>query len=272
LAITTFDQFVAANKQAISLSKLAGRTSISGSWFSLFDVAGSVGAGVLAGTSTTAGVVPTDATTGFPNIQFSTGTGYLAQVNFGSTVACRMRLADVLFKAGAYAFTAGTTALSAQPSYSSRVPSGTDFSNTEIWVEVTTAFATGTAWQVQVTYTNQAGTAARTTVISVAAAAANLTLGRKFQLALQAGDTGVQKPESVIVTNGGTAMTAGNFNILVQRTLWSNRVRFIGDGGNDDLAKTGMPIVYPDSALDLTINPDSTSTGIPEVEFIIANG
>lgn len=108
----------------------------------------------------------------------------------------------MLFKAGAYAFTAGTTTLSAQPSYASRIPaSGTDYTGTEIWIEVTTAFVTGTAWQVQVTYTNQSGTAGRTSIISAAQAAAGLTLGKMFQIALQAGDTGVQKIESVIVTN-----------------------------------------------------------------------
>ena len=48
-------------------------------------------------------------------------------------------------------------------------------------------------------------------------AAAALTLGKMFQLPLQAGDSGVQKIESVVVTNGTTAMTAGNFNVLVLR-------------------------------------------------------
>jgi hypothetical protein len=183
-----------------------------------------------------------------------------------------MKIFDMLFKAGAYAFTAGTTALAAQPSYSSRVPSGIDFTDTQIWIEVTTAFLTGTAWQVQVTYTNQSGTAGRTSIISAAQAAAALTLGRMFQMALQSGDTGVQKIESVIVTNGVTAMTAGNFNVLVLRPLWSGRCRLSNDGAVHDWQATAMPIIYSDSALTLAVNADSSSTGIPELEFVIANG
>ena len=274
MAITTLDGWIASAKQYVSYVKTASRTAVAAGWFSLFDLAGNPGAGTLAGTSTAAGVVPTDATNGCPVIGAFGGSavGYLSQVDFGSTVACRLKLFDMLFKAGAYAFTAGTTTLSAQPSYSSRVPGGTDFTDTQIWIEVSTAFVTGTAWQVNVTYTNSAGTTGRTATILPAQAAAGLTLGRMYQLGLQAGDTGVQKIESVIVTNGGTAMTAGAVNVLVLRPLWSGRCKLANDGDVHGLDKTAMPVLYADSALVFAVCPDSTATGIPELEFVIANG
>lgn len=274
MAISTWDGYIASSKQPISLAKTASRTAVATGWFTTFDLAGNPGAGTLAGTSTAAGVVPTDATAGCPTINAFGGsaTGYLAQLEFGSSVACRMKLFDMLWKAGAYGFAAGTTALSAQPSFSSRVPGGTDFTDTQVWIEVTTAFVTGTAWQVQVTYTNQSGVAGRSGIALPATAAAGLTAGRMYQLGLQAGDTGVQKIESVIVTNGGTAMTAGAFNVLVLQPLWSGRCRIANDGDVHDLAKTGMPVVYADSALILAVAPDSTATGIPELELVIANG
>lgn len=272
MAITTFDGFIASAKQYLSLAKTASRTAVATGWFSVFDLAGKPGAGTLAGTSTAAGVVPTDATAGCPTIDAFGGgaVGYLAQVDFGSSVACRMKLFDMVFKAGAYGFAAGTTTLAAQPSYVSRMLGG-NYGDTQIWIEVSTAFVTGTAWQVQVTYTNQSGVAGRTGIILPATAAAGLTLGRMYQLALQAGDTGVQKIESVIVTNGGTAMTAGAFNVLVLRPLWSGRCRIANDGDVHDLAKTGMPVLFSDSALVLAISADSTATGIPELEMVIAN-
>lgn len=274
MAISTWDGFIGAAKQPLSLFKSASRTALATAWFSTFDLAGNPGGGTLAGTSTAAGVVPTDATAGTPTINAFGGsaTGYLTQVDFGSSVAGRLKLFDMLFKAGAYAYTAGTTTLSSQPSYSSRLPGGTDYTDTQLWIEVSTAFATGTAWQVTVTYTNQAGTTGRSTVISAALAAASLIQGRMLQLALQGGDTGIQKVESVVVTNGGTAMTAGAFNVLVLRPLWSGRVRLANDGDTHDMAKTGMPVVYADSALILAVAPDSTATGTPELEFVIANG
>ena len=276
MAIATLDQYIAAVKQRIPFVKTASRVSVALIPFSVFDLAGNPGAGTLAGTSTANGVVPTDLTPGCPLLNFSSGVGYLSKVDFNNSVLSRLHVFDLLFKAGAYAFTGATTNLSAQPAISSRCPdypgSGTVFGNgNEIWIEVTTAFVTGNNWQVQVTYTNSAGTAGRTSIISAAQAAAALTVGKMFQLALQAGDSGVQKIESVIVTNGATAMTAGNFNVLILRRLWSNRIAIANNGGINNLLDTGMPIVYSDSALILVVEPDSTSTGLPNCVLEIAS-
>lgn len=273
MAITTLDQLIAAASQRLSILKLNTRASVATVPFSVLDLSGNPGAGVLPGTSTAAGVVPTSATAGFPTIQsFGGDVGYINKIEFSNTIPCRLNLFDLVFKAGAYSYAAGTTALSAQPSYSSRMLGGTDYTNTEIWIEVATAFTTGSAWQVQVTYTNQSGTAGRTSIISAAQAAAGLTLGKMFQLALQAGDTGVQKIESVIVTNGGTAMTVGTFNVLVMRRLWMGRVRAANDGDTHDMLKTGLPVIFDTSALFLMVSADSTSTGLPEVVAEVVSG
>ena len=277
MAISSLDQWIAGAKQRLQLTKTATRTSVALIPFSVFDLAGQPGAGTLAGASTSAGVVPIDTTSGFPLVDFSTGVGYLSKVEYTSSVISRLYLYDMLFKAGAYSYVAGTTGLNTQPAISSRCPdypgSGSVFGNgNQIWIEVSTAFATGTAWQVQVTYTNSAGTTGRTSIISAAQAAAALTAGKMFQIALQAGDSGVQRIESVIVTNGGTAMTAGNFNVLILRPLWSNRVTVANGGGIDTMLQTGAPVVYTDSAFMLVVQPDSTSTGLPNVMFDIVSG
>jgi hypothetical protein len=266
----SFENFVAANKQKITFLKTAARTTVAATSFSVFDLAGNPGAGILAGTSTANGVVPTDATAGTPLINaFTAATGYIGSIQFTNTVAGRMTLYDMLFKAGAYGFATGTTALSAQPSYASRIPSTSNYNDTEIWIEVTTAFATGTAWQVQATYTNQSGVAGRSCIVSTAQAAASLTLAKMFQLGLQSGDTGIQKLESVIVTNGGTAMTAGAFNVLVLRRLAQARVNIANGIDKQGLSDAGMPQIFSDSALFLKVDADSTSTGVPEVFFDI---
>ena len=263
MAITTFDGLIAAAKQNVSWAKTTSRTSVAASWFSVFDIAGNPGAGTLAGTSTAAGVVPTDATTGCPTISAFGGgaTGYLMQVDFGSSVACRIRLFDMVFKAGAYAFNANT-ALSAQPSYSSRMPGGS-YADTQIWLEQVTA---GTGTQVvTVTYTNQDGTGSRST--GAVSTAANI-VGRCWQLPLQAGDTGVQKIDNVL----GATATAGTFNILVLRPLWTGRCRSANDGDIHDLTKTMMSEVFADSALMALVAADSTATGFPDMNITIANG
>lgn len=263
MAITSFDPgIIGAAKQFASFTKTASRTAVGASWFSVFDLAGNPGAGVLAGTSTTTGVVPTDATAGCPTIgAFGGGaTGYLAQVDFGSSVACRIKLFDLLWKGGAYAFNASTTGQT-PTSYASRVPGGV-YGDEQIWLEQVTA---GTLVQnVAVTYLDQAGVSSTTGTV---ATAANI-VGRMWQLPLAAGDTGVQGVTGVV----GSVASAGTFNILVMRPLWSGRVRIINDGDTHGPDKTLLPEVFADSALFMAIAPDSTATGIPELEFVIANG
>lgn len=273
MSINTQDQLIAAPKDFVAISKTATRTTVATGFFGLIDIAGQPGVGVLAGASTANGVVPTDATAGFPQLKTFGGgaTGYLASVAYGSTAASWIFLSDCVFKAGAYGFASGTTNLTSQPSFAGRMPDGV-YSETEIWIEVSTAFVTGTAWQVQVGYTNQDGVAGRSTVILPATAAGGLTLGRRYQLALQAGDSGVQQINSVTVTNGGTAMTAGAFNVLVLRPLWENRVQVNNGGGFDNLALSGMPDIFETSAVDLMVQSDGTSSGLPFVRLNVKNG
>jgi hypothetical protein len=265
MTIASVNDWIASAKQYVSMVKTVSRPTSATFWMSLFDTAGNPGAGTLAGSSTAAGVVPTDATAGFPNINGFGGAGtngYLAQVDFGNSAACRMKLFDCLFKAGAYAFNAAQ-ALAGQPSYSARVLGGTDFGDTQIWIETVTGF-TGSL-SVAVTYTNQAGTTGRTT----GTVATGITPGPRqmLQPPLQAGDNGVQRIESVTAT----VATAGTFNVLVLRPLWSGRVKIANDGDVHDLFKTGMPELFADSALLLAVCSDSSLTGIPELELVIAS-
>jgi phage tail sheath gpL-like len=179
---------------------------------------------------------------------------------------------------GTMAYNSGTTTPTAdtQPTISQRCPdypgSGNVFgARNEIWIEIVTAMTSATAWQVQVTYKNQAGTAGRTSIISPAQAAAALTVGKMFMLGLQSGDTGVQRIESVIVTTGAAA--AGTFNVLITRPIWtSGRCMTANDGDIHDMLKTGLPVIYSDSALIIQVQADGTASGVPEVAFEICNG
>lgn len=266
MAITTRDGLIAAMAagQDIAWFKSAARTTVAGFWFSLFELAGNPGAGVLAGTSTTAGVVPDDTTAGFPPINsFGAGlTGYISGLDYGSSVASRFRLFDCLWKGGAYAFNAAV-ALSAQPSYSARIPGG-DYKGTQIWLETVTAF-TGNQ-SIAITYTNQDGVAGRTT--GTVATGVAPTLGRLFQMPLQAGDTGVQKIESVT----STVSTVGTFNVLVLRPLLGARVRIANDGGVKGPDLTGLPQVFDTSALYVMCAADGTTSGVPELQISVING
>ena len=264
MALTTLDGFLAAAKQRVTLLKTASRTSVAAIPFSVFDIAGNPGAGTLAGTSTTTGVVPTDATAGCPVINdFGGGaTGYITRIEASNSVACRITLYDMLWKGGAYAFNANTTG-NTPTSYASRLPN-TDYKGLELWLEQVTA-ATGIQ-SVAVTYTNQDGTTGRSTG-TVSQGTAGI-VGRMTPLPLQAGDSGIQGVTGVT----GTVATAGTFNILVMRPLAEARIRVANDAVVKDLLATGAPVIYADSALRYIVTADSTATGLPDLQIDISNG
>lgn len=271
MAITTGDGYIASAKQLVRLVKTGSRTTVANNFFTVFDMAGNPGAGSLSVGNTANGLVPTDATTGFPTINAFGGgaTGYLTGINFSSNVVCRMHLYDRLFHAGSYATTpTGTTNLSSQPSFSSRVPGGTDYTGLEIWLEINTQIA-ASAVTVSITYTNESGTTGRST--GATSSLSGFTAGRLIQMPLQSGDKGVQKIEAVVI--GGTAAATGNFNVIIARPLiTSMRVPVAGGGDILGLDRTGMPVIYADSALWPIVSADSTNSGVPDMLIEVANG
>ena len=271
MAITTGDGYIGAAKQLARICKTQTATTVAAQWHTLLDRAGIPGAGSLSVGNTANGLVPTQATAGFPTINAFGGgnTGYLTRLNFSNSVACRMHLYDRLFHAGSFALTpTGTTNLASQPSFSSRIPGGTDYTSTEIWLEVNTAVA-ASAVTVSITYTNEAGTTGRSTGAS--ASLSGYITGRLIRMPLQAGDKGVQRIDSVTV--GGTAAATGNINVIIARPLvTSMRVPVAGAGDVLGLDRTGMVQVWADSALWLIIAADSTSSGAPDLLMEVTDG
>jgi hypothetical protein len=263
-AIATFDEYIAAQKEEITFSKSASTTAIAGQPTSIFDLAGNPAAGTLAGANTANGVVPTDATAGFPLISnfVASGIGSLTRIEFANTVAARHKFYDCLWKGGAYAFNANVAVT--PPSFSSRVPGGTNFKGLEIWIETVTAF-TGTP-SFNITFTNQDGTTGQVTGVTAAPAA--LGLKRMFKLPMPAGSNGVQAITNVACT----VATAGTFNVLVLRPLVGPmRVKVANDGDVYGIDRTGLEQMFQDMALFLIVWPDSTSTGLPDLVVEIVN-
>jgi hypothetical protein len=264
MAINSYSDYIGAAKQKVRIVRTASVTSIAAMWTETLQAAGNPGAGTLAGSNTANGIVPTDSRSGFPLIDAFAGgaKGYIGPAVYRGSVAGGAMLYDRLFEAGAYAFNANTT-LASQPSFASRVPGGTDFKGTEIWIEAVTAF-TGNL-SIAVTYTNQDGTTGRTTG-TVATGIAPI-IGRMVNLPLQAGDSGVQKIESVIAT----VSTVGTFNVLVIRPLVHFDVRFANAHDKQGPDKTGMPEVWADSCIGVLSQPDSTATGSFRCEFDVVS-
>jgi len=243
----------------------------------MFELAGNPGAGTNAGTNTAnGGTLETDATAGYPDVSFSSGTGYLTKVEFGNTVAGRLSLFDRLVKMGAINYNNGViTVSSGWPNITGRCPDylggATYGARNELWFEALSTFTSATAFTVSVSYTNQAGTSGRTATMPTQTAA-NLTLGKMIQLSLQSGDTGIQQINSVTTTTGSAS--AGTYNLNIMRSLWTaGRIPTVGAGDIHDIFKTGAPVVYADSAIMFLVTTDTgTSSGLPELAFDICNG
>ncbi len=242
--------------------KTATRTLIAAMPYTVFDIAGSPGAGVLNVGNTANGLVPTDAVAGYPIIpSFAGQTGYLARVEYGSSVPCCFDVYDRLFVAGAYAYNANVT-LASQPGFSGRLPNAGVYTGLQLWIEAVTAF-TGVC-NIRITYLDQDGNAGDTGVVATLA----LPIGRCYQIPLAAGDNGIQRINSVV----GSTASAGTFNVMIMRPLWFGRV-FTANGGDvHDILRTGFPKIFEDSALYTILYCDSTAVGLPDITFQVATG
>lgn len=271
MAITTADGWFGAARDAqVRIRKIAAVTSVAAGWFTALDVAGTPGAGSLAIGNTTAGIVPTDLTAGFPELRAFGGgaSGYLAAASYRGSVAGGCILYDRVFHVGSVLLTAlATTTLAAQPSYAGRMPGGVYGGDLELILEVNAAVS-ATATTVSVNYTNEAAVAARTT-----GASPSLTgyLTRRCHIfPLQAGDKSVSKIESITV--GGVVATTGSVNIIVARRLAEFDVRAVNGLDAQGWDLLGAPQVFADSALWPLFQPDSTSTGFPSISATVING
>lgn len=267
MPITTMDQLIAALPgQRQHYMKTQAQVTVAGQWSSLWDRAGRPGAGSFAIGNVAAGVIPTKATAGA--IPFTNPVAllknYLASLNGNSSVASVVMLYDRLWHAGSFGLGAlGAQALAGQPALTRPDAAGED---AEIWLEIASAFAAG-ATTIEVTYTNSLGVAGRTTGAS--APLASVIIGRMFPMPLQAGDTGVQKIESIIV---GGATNTGTVNVLLLRKLAQGSMPAVATGFDKDSFALGLPEISPDACLAVAVLPLSTSSGTPMLELGIATG
>lgn len=141
------------------------------------------------------------------------------------------RLADISGLVGNSASAQNLTSFSVSR-YTSTAAAGN-----QIFLEIYTQIgATGTT--VTASYTNQAGTASRTTQATSFGATGFREAQRMIQLPLQSGDTGVRSVESV--TLAATTGTAGDFGVVIARPLLVIPLSMPGTGSVRDLI-AGLP-------------------------------
>jgi len=271
MAISTGDGYIAAAKQIIPHTRTTAVTTVANSRYTVLGGAGNPGAGTLAAAASPSGALFTDASSGMPTINAFGGsnTGYLTRVQWANSVAGRIELWDKLYGVNMSTSQLGTLqtiTLSSQPSITGRCPDGAG-NGTRMFVEISTTMA-ASATTINVTYTNSAGTTGKSSTAT--SSLSGFVAGRWVELPLAAGDSGVQKIESVII--GGATNASGSLNVIIVRPLWTNGTRIANGNGVDGIDRTGMPIVYETSALVVTTVADSTSSGLVDMNIEITNG
>lgn len=181
---------------------------------------------------------------------------------------------DRLFHMGAVAGNvAATTTLSTQPSYSARVPGGTDYTGLQIGVEIA-ATGVGTSTLVEVTYTSQSGGTGHTTGAFAISGFSSGVPGYVKLLPLASGDCGVQTIESVIISSGGGTMFSGTLNFFIARPL---AMLLTNISANTPprifpLETVGCPQIWSDSAISLLFINNSSTVAPYEYVIEIAGG
>lgn len=113
----------------------------------------------------------------------------------------------------------------------------------QIWIEIQTALGFG-ATTITASYTNQAGTAGRTTQAHSIGSTPR-DPHNAFQLALQSGDTGVRSVQSV--TLAATTSTAGDFACVIYHPITLLVGRGMSQGPFGQLG--GLPEIVDDACL-----------------------
>lgn len=214
-----------------------------------------------AGTTPTTAVAPTRTTTGALGQYNSSGTMRLAEVELYTSAPNCIILADRLSHQGGLDGTVTTAQTTNLPTAAlTRYTSGEGvMAAIEIYVAVG---ATGV--DLSVSYTNQAGTGSRTSVVTTIGSTGFNAVARLIMLPLQEGDTGVRSVESV--TLSATTGTAGAFGVVLFKPLfvmplysvvtqpftYSSALNMCGN----------MPVVVSDACLFPIACANSTSTGL----------
>lgn len=254
MAILTSDNLYAALAAAQRRQVMkASVTAVAGRTMSLWTAAGFPSAGFAPGT---AGLtIPNSASLGA--IPFTNPTGgkssYLAAaLGFSSTIAGTLIVYDRI----AHSSALSGIVTGAQAVGGSALTRGGDDIGTQLFLECYSALG-ATASNVTCSYTNQDGTAGRTTVSQ--AMIASLPANTLVPLTLQSGDTGVEAVASV--TLSASTGTAGNFGVTLMRELARIPIILANLPVSMDAIGLAMPVIPDDACLALAFVSSTTSTG-----------
>ena len=271
MAITTQDGLLSALGGAQNLQwNKANVTAVAGRATSLWSGAGRPGVGSTTLGQAAAGAVPTDADTGFHSFTNPvSANSYIGRVSGISAASGLIMLMDVLWVWGSGGSGWSVTTTTAQSTTSPAALTRPDANGaaTEAWFEVLATMGAGLATPT-LSYTNQSGTASRTTSGMTTSYAASAVIGSCFSFNLQAGDTGLRSIQSMTTS---VSMTSGTARVMITRRI-AEFPCIANQGFLYDAYDLGMPRVYDDAAIMPIFVPNSTASGPLILSVALAQG
>lgn len=249
------DGIIAGVDQLRSYGKASATAKAAGTFQSLWTTAGLPTSGTAPAAATMA--IPNSSTAGA--FYFSNPTApaltYLSKISMTAATAGTIILYDRVGHSGILNGTL-TTAQTVGGSTIDRNYTGVLGEDIEMFVEWYTATG-ATASNITVSYTNELGTAGRTSVST--AMVATPVVGQMLPIPLQSGDRGVQSVQSV--TLSASTGTAGAFGITLLKRIAEIPITVANGGIVLDPFATGFPQIKDNACLSMMVLCSTTSTG-----------
>lgn len=266
MAITTRDGLISAVAAGRTIQFQKGSLAgAAGFFYSHFRNSGMPASAAAAPGTTGAALDRT--TQGAMPIPAPSGVSYISSYEGVSNNQCSLILADRLVEFGGLSTTVTTAQTVSALALPSRATGATDV---ELWIEVYTAGGATASGTVTASYTNQAGTSGRTATLVGGVAASGWVASRTYQMALQAGDTGVQSVQSLTI--GTSSGTAGNVGLTLRRTLLTGAIPATGVGFVQGWAETDLQVCPDNACLELLSLHGGSTSGTILGNFALAQG
>jgi hypothetical protein len=267
MALTTVNSVLAGLQYPRQIAKSATGTLVAGRPHSLHYLAGAPGAGV-APTPGIGGEVLTTLTGQIPFSNPVSGETRLAKFGGMATQAGRLLLCDRLWQNSGLDVTStaeqtftGSATIPARDVNGLAVGDGV-----YAGVEVSTVTAAGTP-TLTLKYTNQAGTAGQTATNVVSTVASSIA-GTFYPIGLAAGDTGIQKAQSLQLS---ATWTSGTIHVVLYRIICELDLQAQIPNSVDYLS-SGFPKMYNNTVPFLIFVPNTTTTSIITSTVTFAQG
>lgn len=268
MAITTLDGALAGMQYPREFVKIATGTMVSGRPHSTFYLAGIPGAAV-APTPGIGGAVLTTYAGQIPFTNPVSGNTYLARLQGQVSIQGTLLLCDRLWHNSGISPTLTTEQVFTS---SSQIPAR-DANGTNAGVEVHAGFEVSGVMgagvpTITLKYTNQAGTADKTATNVVPVVAASIA-GTFYPIGLAAGDTGIQKAQSVTLS---ATMTSGTIHCVLYRILARLELTTANTPNAIDALTSGFVRLYDNTVPFVLFIPSATTSSAISGHVIYTQG